>query len=255
MKNFLLLLATGIISLVILTSCAANDNVTEILGDVDQSTAEHLKADFDLFNYVVTKDERILLVIDSPGGSGKTMAQIESIVASSKVPVDTLVTSEAASAGAVSFILGEHRYVTPNARILFHGGHFGTYALTEITIENAVVQLEKGRLESIIKDLMTGKAPPADLTLEEIKAIEVAKVIMEGSGLNGLRQTLHTMLSMVKAGNAEMVQTVSDHLKKVDPKYTYTYVKKEIFADFKEDVVFTGQQLIDLGIAELYNKQ
>lgn len=253
MKNIFLVIATAIITLTVLVGCASNDNKTELLGDVTEYSYLHLKADFDLFTYFITPNERILITVDSPGGSGKTMSQIKNLIEKSPIPVDTYVPSEAASAGAITFILGEHKYVEPNARILFHGGHYGSYALTEVTLKNALFQLESGRIESVLRSMLLKQGIPADLTLDEIKAIEICQLLAQDSGINGLHQTLSTMYKFLVVSNAEMVQTVSDHLSKVDSKYTYTHVKTVFFADFKEDVVFSGQDLIDMGLAEKYN--
>lgn len=232
-----------------------NDNTSKVNGEVNDFTGIILDRDLYLTNLIVTDNERLLITIDSPGGSGKTMKHIIKSIKASEVPVDTYVPDFAASAGAITFIMGEHRYVDKGAQILFHGAHLGTYALTEPTIQRAADLLESGELERLMFLKSTGQLKTSDVDIETFKAVEVASAFLEGSGLSGLQQVLLSTLEGIKAANKVQVQTVTDQLQKVDTRYTYEVVKKEFFGDFKVDVYFTGQQLIDMGIAEEYKHE
>lgn len=233
-----------------ITVIKMNNNLITTNGEVNDFTLINIENKLAIANLIVTKDERVLINVESPGGSGQVMRKLITAIAESKVPVDTYVKDNAASAGALLFILGDHRYVNPNAVITFHGGHFGTYALTEATLKRAIDLLANGELERLMFLKNTGQLRASDVDIDTYKAVEVATAVAESCGLSGLLQTLDSMYTTLKISNELQVSTVYKVMVKSDPSITKEYVKSTIFKDFKLDATFTGQQLIDMGIAE-----
>ncbi len=70
---------------------------------------------------------RVLIDINSPGGSVLAFYRLQNFLSTTKVKITTMVRSGhmAASAGALILMLGDERLVDSNARVLFHGVHTG----------------------------------------------------------------------------------------------------------------------------------
>lgn len=237
-----------ILVLLISTFIISNNNETTINGNVTGLTRLYIKKDLAIANFIVTDNERILLTIKTHGGSSESMKSIAKMIKASEVPVDTYVSEYASSAGAIAFILGDKRYVDKDAQIMFHGAHLGTYALTEVTLQRAADLLETGELEQLL--FLRKTSALVDIDMKTYMALEVAVHFEQETGLSGLKQTILSTLQSMKASNKMQVQTVTDQLQKIDSRYTYDVVKEEFFANFEKDVYFSGQQLIDMGIAK-----
>ena len=247
-KIMKLFLTLGIITLCILVT--NNDNKIVTTGEINNITLFNVSNKIKLSNLIVTENERILIKIDSPGGSGKVMRQLVTLLESSEVPIDTYIDDNAASAGAILFMLGDNRYINPKATVTFHSAHFGSYALTEPTLKRAVDLIDEGKLENLMFLKQTGQLKASDVDLETYKAVEVASAVVESSGLSGLVQTLDSMYVTLKIANELQLETVYKAMNKLDSTVTRGYVKRTMFADFKLDVTFTGKQLIDMGLAQ-----
>lgn len=71
--------------------------------------------------------DRLLLVINSPGGDTALAKQLIDIMRFSSIPVHTTVLGEASSAGSLISITGQkgHRYCTSNSLFMTHEYHWG----------------------------------------------------------------------------------------------------------------------------------
>jgi hypothetical protein len=190
------------------------------------------------FNVEKGPHERILLELSSPGGEVFSGKDLQATMKSS-LPIDTYVTSLAASMGADTFMLGERRYVDEDAMVVFHGGHSGDTLTTEPVLERLVKHLENPESTDDNSDIA-----PA------ISMID-AKVAQQGSYI-----TLHDVrstLDMLKAINHGMVTRIAELLHKTDSTWTKERVQTELFGDFKRDMIFTGKQLVEMGVATNLN--
>lgn len=193
--------------------------------------------------------ERVLIVLNTPGGDGDVMEQMLKIMHNSPEPIDTYVFQESASAGADIFISGQHRYVNKDSMIIFHGAYMGSYAMSQPNLENAIFQLHHGRFNNNPLTIIV------DPSVQEVKAMELIQFFVKRMGVNGCEQEMLTILDMLKQANEVQVTAVYDAIHKIHPEYTKEQVITIFFGDFKKDMYFTGQDLINLGLAELYTGQ
>lgn len=84
----------------------------------------------------VEERKRILVMIDSPGGSVEVMASIIGAMKLSKTPVYTCVYCNAYSAAADILACGHKRYALPFTNVMFHAGSC-TYGGTQSQVDNA----------------------------------------------------------------------------------------------------------------------
>lgn len=84
----------------------------------------------------VEERKRILVMIDSPGGSVEVMAAIISAMKLSKTPVYTCVYCNAYSAAADILACGHKRYALPFTNIMFHAGSCA-YGGTQSQVDSA----------------------------------------------------------------------------------------------------------------------
>lgn len=245
-----LLTTVGIIILCILAF--NNDNKIDTVGAVNTFTLANIKYSLELAHVIITDKERVLLTIDSPGGSVATIRKIIGEINNSQIPIDTYVPDNAASAGAIMFILGEKRYVNKTSVITFHSAHDGSYALTENTLKIAIDLLDQGVLEDLVFKLQSKTLVASDVDIKVHKALEVVSAIIQQCGLVGLNQTLRSRYETLVIANDLQLDTVYKSLVKTNPSITKAEVKEKIFGNFDVDMIFTGQQLIDMGIAEEY---
>ena len=73
----------------------------------------------------------IPIVIDSYGGSIYGLLDMISHVESSKIPVHTIITGKAMSAGAILFGMGQTRWMSENATLMLHDASSWTMGKTE----------------------------------------------------------------------------------------------------------------------------
>lgn len=221
------------------------DNTTNI-GPVSSNSSEMFNADTYIsrfFNY----QEHVLL-IDSPGGSGSAalkMVQTISEMKSNGTKVVTKVDSLAASAGAILFMQGDIRIMSPTATIVLHGAHFGGYGLTQATLGHAKEFIDSGKFD---KYIITGKVD----SVEDVYALSTIGIFIQdpATGLAGVRHTINSAYMSLKKLNDEMVRQVTIQLNKLGKRtWTEQEVQKELFADFKDDVIISADKAIELGIA------
>ena len=92
--------------------------------------------------------QRINLYINSPGGEMTGFFAIVDTMQFIQAPVATICVGQAASAAAVLLAAGEpgHRYILPNARVLFHQPHGGAQGQSvdiEIQVREMVEMRER----------------------------------------------------------------------------------------------------------------
>jgi len=63
---------------------------------------------------------RVQIYIDSFGGDVYALIGMMEIIKNSPIPVDTICTTKAMSCGACLFVMGESRYISPEATLMFH---------------------------------------------------------------------------------------------------------------------------------------
>lgn len=221
------------------------DGTTNI-GPVSQFSPDMFNADTyvsRLFNY----SEHVLL-IDSPGGSGSATLLIGQTIDQMKsngTKIVTEVNSLAASAGALLFMQGDTRIIHKTAILLFHGGHYGGYGLTQATLGRAKAFIDSGKLD---KYIITGKIE----SVEDVYALSTINTFVQdpGTGLAGVKHTINSAYNSLKLLNDEMVNQVVVQLNKLGKRtWTTAEVQKELFADFEEDVIITADKALELGIA------
>lgn len=78
----------------------------------------------------LVKPEPITVVINTPGGNAFMGVTIAKMLAASPVPIITKVVGWAASAGAIIFLGGHRRIVSPGSRLMFHDSHTVSFGAT-----------------------------------------------------------------------------------------------------------------------------
>lgn len=239
-----------------------------------ESTGEAKKIIKD-FTRKADPDKRLLLKLMSPGGEVFSGKDMQAEVKGSK-NIDTYVSSIAASMGADTFMLGERRYVDEDALVLFHGAHGGSFAMSQPVLTKLIEVVEMVQIQSQkqvrepstialskTKESTALKMPSTTIYDKhlntvikgnvEISDIEpIARKVMEMVQQNGFTVVLHDLRSirdMLAGVNETMVSRISAKLVKTDPTYTPDKVRKDLFSNFERDMVFTGRQLVDMGIA------
>ena len=88
--------------------------------DFDEKDLEEFEEDFDVAHN--TGQPVIQIVIDSFGGCGYGLLGMISAIEQSKLPVATIITSKAMSAGAILFCFGTegYRFMSPDAQLMIH---------------------------------------------------------------------------------------------------------------------------------------
>lgn len=101
------------------------------VNEFDEESLEDFERDMDVAN--ATGQPVIPIVIDSYGGSVYACLGFIAAIESARVPVATILTAKAMSAGAVLFCFGTdgYRYMHPHARMMFHDMSAGSVGKTE----------------------------------------------------------------------------------------------------------------------------
>lgn len=113
------------------------DRVVFMLGEVNDNMANNIVAQLNYLNHI-NKEEKILLVINSPGGSVSAGMSIYDTMNSIKPEVHTLCIGQACSMGAFILAAGDHRSAQPSSRIMIHqplGGFQGQATDMEIHVK------------------------------------------------------------------------------------------------------------------------
>lgn len=179
-----------------------------------------------LVEYIDSTKSKTLLVIDSPGGSVHYEAMMMASLNTHK-SADTYVPAFAASAAAQIFINGDHRYTEPGATFIFHGAAIGALSLNINDLEGMLV-LKQRMYNSII-----------DKT--SVQALEAAHDIYEFS----------TDINLIRAANEASLDAFDKIISESKGKLTRAIISRELFGDFKTQLVVTGKKLAEMGIAQL----
>lgn len=97
----------------------------------DEEALEDFEKDMDDAHY--TKQPVIPIVVDSYGGEAYGCLGFIAAIESAKVPVATILTSKAMSAGAILFCFGTegYRFMHPSAQMMIHDIGFGSWGKIE----------------------------------------------------------------------------------------------------------------------------
>jgi len=220
-------------------------NIIEFNQDFNGNSTKEATELVKKFNESKGKDERILIRLLSPGGEVMSGRDFQRHLTAG-LPVDTYVGVMAASMGADTFMLGERRYVDPDSIILFHGAAQGSIVTTEPVLKRLIEHVEQSAILEPSAQLMD------DTTDIQPLIMMIDKMVQE----NGSYAVLHELRStydVLCIINRTMSEKIAAKLQKTDPSWTNERVVKELFGDFKRDMVFTGQQLFDMGVATHLN--
>lgn len=187
------------------------------------------------------KNKAAILSIYSYGGSASDMSSILVAMEKRKNKTVTIVQEIAYSAGALMFMQGDERYIDRFARIGLHGGRLGDATGNEMSVRQQYYTL----LSDEFKDtLATGK--PADTLTAEEKFLHI-KLLSEVA-MNGYPATVETKKArhdLIIAGNELVAKRIAEKI-----GWSIEKTKKVLFDDFRTDVILSGQQLIDMGLAK-----
>ena len=251
--------AAGLLLTVALPFVSGGNGVTQEKGNVinfsaqfDDSTTGTAIGSLKDASKHIGRGERALIKITSPGGSvfaGKGLQrQMES-----GLPVDTYVPVTAVSMGAITFMQGERRYVEPDAIILFHGARLGKSGSTQPILELKLKILESKEFrEALQMDLRSGGRGSEivnTIPIEHLAYADKLAAAVLKKGYEVVREDLKSDLDSLSAINASLLGVFQKAIDSSNGKLTVEKVKHDIFRDFTEDVVLTGQQVYDLGLA------
>lgn len=244
--------------------------IIEFKTQFDQSSTEKTVKLVEKFNR--NGSGRILIKLQSPGGEVFSGRLLQSKLKEPGLPIDTYVGGMAASMAADTFMIGDRRYVDEDAMILFHGAHGGSYVLSEEVL---------GKVLSILKAEHDVPAPipaPQEDTASSVpvivrgaiqkprpKHIPNPNASPEERDLGGVMDAVREMVAevgytvaihdlttqyeMLKMIDHTMAERISEKLIKENPKWTVQRVESELFGNFKKDMIFTGKQLKEMGVA------
>lgn len=86
-------------------------------------------------------------------------------------------------------------------------------------------------------------------SLDEEQFSKKLLVIVKEKGYSVVLMQLTSTLEIIKAINETMLTHFDKIIKQSKGKWTRDKIRKELFNDFEKDMVFTGKQLYDMGIA------
>lgn len=201
-----------------------------------------------LINTIDSSEEVLTITFGTAGGSGYATRSFELYLRNSGKTYNSYVSHSTASAGALLWIMGKHRSIEPDATILFHGAHLGTYSLTQTTTCKASTFLSTEKGQSIIIDAITNGPQTTiqtnNLNFEDIKNLETSLKVIAMEGLAGVEQTMDTICTALTNANNNQVRVIAKYTGL--PEY---YIREFIYKNFEKDVYFTGKQLYNIGIA------
>lgn len=208
---------------------------TDFNGDSVSQAIKHLEA----ANKTVTSGERVLITLDSPGGSVFDGMTLFEEMAHSKVPVDVYVPAFAASMGANLLMRADKRYVAPEATVLFHGAHAGSYQVSEVVLKDKLDILESDTFKEYLR---TGTLDPSIKGAVVAEYAKLYQAVMDSS-YSGVYIELKSVHSILKSINDSMVNYIAGRIGK-----SFEETRRVLFNDMKSDMVFTGKQLLEMGI-------
>ena len=117
------------------------------------------------------------------------------------------------------------------------------------SVENSLEAVSKEPVPVVISPKL------AALIKNDISLIDVAPLaqkllaMVEQQGFAVVLHDLRSIRDMLKGTNETMVARISATLMATDASYTPDKVRKDLFANFERDMVFTGRQLVEMGVA------
>lgn len=154
----------------------------DVRGEVGPEMLAFIKQQMN--NAYQVRAQRILFIINSPGGRVDSMNEIEHMMDTSSIPVDTYNIGMAASAAADILMHGKRRYVSAGAVTLLHYGSMGSAAVGSQDGENHRKFFEASNRSAAIKvSLLTGKTlefvqkhlmiPFVDVSLSSVETVNM----------------------------------------------------------------------------------
>jgi ATP-dependent protease ClpP protease subunit len=135
------------------------DTKSYFIGELDNNMEVSVLKDIDAAETFIFPNETLTIIIKSPGGLADSYKNIKRAVTSSKIPhINTKITGWAASAAALTFLLGEERTMTEDSTILFH--------YVRVTVLGQAITAE---------DLRLFKAKDPNLNPDKYMAIKVVE--------------------------------------------------------------------------------
>ena len=190
----------------------------------------------------------VTLHVNSPGGSATAFKNFTLYLRYTDKTFNTYTSRGAASAGALLWTMGKVRAIEPDAVILYHGAHLGTYSLTEVTVCRASTFMSTNRGQELFSYVMANGIAKSikdkQLAWVDIKKIMTSRDIAKRDGVAGLEQNLDTVCKSLKESNDMQVRVIMEHTG-LDEEY----VRTVLLGNMEKDMRFTGQQLYDMGIA------
>jgi ATP-dependent protease ClpP protease subunit len=208
-------------------------------------------------------NERALVEITSSGGYvsvGEEMAYFMK----KGVPVDTFVPRRAASMGVETFILGQDRYIDPDAELLLHGAYSGKYAFNEHSLKKAVelvndptmaILMELLREQGILEAHEEAMVPivSAAYTLgidtSDPIALQLALTHYIDYGKESALHELESAYQSLAGSNAKGFDRLVQIIQEKNPDMTEAYIYVHIVKKHARDVIITGREAYELGIA------
>lgn len=193
---------------------------------------------------------RVLLEITSPGGevmSGDAVV----VELSESDNIDTYIPSFAASMGAETFMSGKRRYMEPTAEVLFHGVHAG--GITEPMTLEAINFVRSGDyLDYKDKEASNETKKAIEAKYPELNSGLMTKIIIviEMTSVDETLNILRNLYDELHKINERSLDRWNKFIEDSNGKWTRERVKKEIYADYKKDVVFSGTQMLELGLID-----
>lgn len=210
---------------------------TDFNGDSVSQAIKHIQT----ANKKVVEGERILITLDSPGGSVFDGMTLFEEITHSEVPVDVYVPAFAASMGANLLMRADKKYVAPGATVLFHGAHGGSYQVSENVLKDKLDILESDTFKEYLR---TGNLNPSVTGVEAVHYEKLYQSVMDSS-YSGVYIEMKSMYTVLKSINDNMVEYIAGRIGK-----SFEETRRVLFNDMKSDMVFTGKQLLEMGIID-----
>lgn len=192
--------------------------------------------------------DNVTLHVNSPGGSATAFKNFVLYMRYNNKTFNTYTSRSAASAGALLWTMGKVRAIEPDAVILYHGAHLGSYSLTEDTVCKASTFMATDRGQElfayVLAEGVTKAIKDKKLVWSDIKKLQTTVTIAQMDGIAGVEQVLDTVCGSLKTSNDMQVKVIMDNT-----GLSEEYVRTILLGDMKKDMRFTGQQLFDIGIA------
>lgn len=250
------------------TVSKGNGNIINFDKQFDNASVDPSLKMLEKMNNFKGKNERILIKITSPGGAvfeGKKLK----VAMNAGLSTDTYISAFGASMAADIWAQGKRRYIEPDALVLFHGAYRGDYSSSQPVLTKKLTILESQEfaqiLDTIQKETQTPKedvnpmlgAPPepgpnptlASVSIKDKALYEELLREVIATGYDATLMTLKSEVDVTSVINSSMLNSMTTIVEQSNGKLTLESLRKLLFDDFSRDVVLTGQQLFDMGVA------